>query len=100
MTKLIWGSTPQTIDPLRGGIVKIAGALLQWQYVIIIVFAALLMVWFILLEKTLWEILCRLQHRINMRHLLYSYYSGNRTDIFISMLITGAGGVMLARFSL
>lgn len=99
MTKLVWGSTPQTIDPLKGGIVKIAGAFLQWQYVIIIIFSALLMsLVYFLLEKTLLGNI--------MQATAQDKYAASLMGIpiavaialtfFISMLITGAGGVMLA----
>jgi Branched-chain amino acid ABC-type transport system, permease components len=51
--RLVWGSIPVTVGRVAEGTTKVGTAILQWQYVAIIVISAILMVLvYVLLEKT------------------------------------------------
>lgn len=99
LTKIIWGSTPQTIDPLKGGVMKMGQVILQWQYVLIILFSALLMfLVYFLLEKTfLGNIMqATAQDKYAASLMGIPIVVAVAFTFFISIFITGAGGVMLA----
>lgn len=99
ITKLVWGSTPQTIDPLQGGIFRLGSAALPWQYIIVIVFAIILIGFvFFLLERTFLGNI--------MQATAQDKYAASLVGIPIvmaialtfatSMFISGVSGVLLA----
>ncbi len=99
ITKLVWGSTPQTIDPLKEGIFRMGQAALPWQYIVVIIFAALLIggVYYLLEHTFMGNI---------MQATAQDKYAASLVGIPIvlaialtfatSMFISGVSGVLLA----
>jgi Branched-chain amino acid ABC-type transport system, permease components len=99
MCKLIWGSTPQTIDTLKSGVIQIGPATLQWQYIVIIVLSVIIMASiYILLEKTIlgniMQATAQDQYAASLMGI--PIVAAIAFTFAISILITGVGGVLLA----
>ena len=97
--RLIWGATPQTIDSFVSGTVELGSAVLQWQYIVIIGIAAVLMLAvYLLLEKTfIGNILqATAQDQRTASLMGISVVLAISVTFAISILITGLGGLLLA----
>lgn len=99
LCRLIWGATPKSVDAFIDGSVKIGDAVLQWQYIIIVVIAAVLMLMvYMLLEKTfVGNILqATAQDQRTASLMGISVVTAISVTFAISILITGVGGLLLA----
>jgi len=97
--RLIWGPAPLRVDPFIPGVVNLGSAMLQWQYIVIIIISAVLMFTiYMLLERTL------------LGNILQATAQDQQTASFmgipiivtiaitfcISIMISGLGGLLLA----
>lgn len=97
--RLIWGATPKTVDAFVDGAVKVGSAVLQWQYIVIIAVAACLMLLiYLLLEKTfIGNILqATAQDQRTASLMGISVVTAISVTFAISIMITGLGGLLLA----
>lgn len=97
--RLIWGSIPLTVDKVAEGTLHIGVAATQWQNIAIIVIAALLMVLvYILLEKTfighIMQATAQDQYMASLTGIPVILSIG--MTFALSAIITGIGGTLLA----
>jgi len=99
LTKIIWGATPLATRPLVAGTVKVGPAVMQWQYLIIIALAIVVVAFiYILLEKTLLGNIMQATAQDQYAASLMGIPVGLAIAItfFFSMLVTGLSGVLLS----
>lgn len=99
MCKLVWGAIPLSIDPIIPGAVKIGGASIQCQYLVVLVISAILMTFvYILLEKTfignVMQATAQDQYTASLMGI--PVILAISLTFSVSILITGVGGVLLA----
>lgn len=97
--RLIWGATPKTVDAFIDGSIKVGSATLPWQYIVIIAVAACLMLLvYLLLEKTfIGNILQATAQDQRAASLMgISVVTAISVTFAISIVITGLGGLLLA----
>ena len=97
--RLIWGSIPLTMDRVKDGNVTLSGAVIQWQYVAIIVIALILMLLvYLLLEKTfignIMQATAQDQYMSSLSGIPVIVSIG--LTFFLSVAITGICGGLLA----
>jgi branched-chain amino acid transport system permease protein len=97
--RLIWGSIPVTVEKVAENSVTLGGAVLQWQYVaIIIISAALMLLVYILLEKTfignIMQATAQDQYMASLVGIPVITSIG--LTFALSAIITGIGGGLLA----
>lgn len=97
--RLIWGSIPVKVDKVAKGTTKIGTATIQWQSVAIIIIAAVLMLLvFVLLEKTfighIMQATAQDQYMASLTGIPVIISIG--MTFAISAMITGIGGGLLA----
>lgn len=98
MCNLIWGPIPLSIDPVVPGVLQVGGAYIQWQYIVIIGVAALLMASvYLLLEKTfignIMQATAQDQYTASLMGI--PVVVAIALTFGISILIAGVGGVLL-----
>ncbi|MDF2499680.1 MAG: branched-chain amino acid transporter permease [Anaerosporomusa subterranea] len=96
---LVWGPAPLAVDPIVHGIAKLGEAAIEWQFIVTIGVAALLMAAiFILLERTylghILQAAAQDQYAAAMIGIPVVLATG--LTFAISALITGVGGMLLA----
>ena len=97
--RIIWGATPKAVDSFVEGSIHIGSTVLQWQYIVIIVTAMILMLGvYLLLEKTfIGNILqATAQDQRTASLMGISVIGAISVTFAISITITGLGGVLLA----
>lgn len=97
--RIIWGATPKVVDPFIQGSLHIGSTILQWQYIMIIVVALVLMLGvYLLLEKTfIGNILqATAQDQRTASLMGISVITAISVTFAISVMMTGLGGVLLA----
>jgi len=97
--KLIWGATPRATKPLVAGTAKIGTAVLQWQYLIIIAIAIVVIAGiYIMLEKTQLGSIMQATAQNQYAASLMGIPVGTAIAVtfFLSMLVTGLSGALLS----
>ncbi|MDI9241473.1 branched-chain amino acid ABC transporter permease [Fusibacillus kribbianus] len=97
--RLIWGSIPVSMDRVVEGTVKIGTASVQWQHIAIIVVSAVIMILvYILLEKTfignMMQATAQDQYMASLTGIPVIFSIG--LTFALSAMITGVGGGLLA----
>ena len=97
--RLIWGSIPVSMDRVVEGTVKIGTASVQWQHIAIIVVSAVIMILvYILLEKTfignMMQATAQDQYMASLTGIPVIFSIG--LTFSLSAMITGVGGGLLA----
>ena len=97
--RLIWGSIPVSVDKVIEGTAKLEYAAIQWQYIAIIAIAAVLMLLvYILLEKTfignIMQATAQDQYMASLAGIPVILSIG--MTFALSAMITGIGGGLLA----
>lgn len=97
--RLIWGSIPLNVDKVADGTAKLGSATVQWQYIAIILIAAVLMfVVYMLLEKTfignIMQATAQDQYMASLVGIPVIVSIG--MTFALSAIITGIGGGLLA----
>lgn len=97
--RIIWGATPKVVDPFIEGSLHVGSTVLQWQYIVIIIVALILMLGvYFLLEKTfVGNILqATAQDQRTASLMGISVITAISVTFAISVTMTGLGGVLLA----
>lgn len=97
--RLIWGSIPVSMDRVIEGAASVGSASVQWQYIAIIVIAAVIMfLVYVLLEKTfignLMQATAQDQYMASLTGIPVIFSIG--LTFALSAMITGVGGGLLA----
>jgi branched-chain amino acid transport system permease protein len=97
--RLIWGSIPATVDRVVDGGTTLGGAVVQWQYIAIIVISAVLMALvYVLLEKTfighIMQATAQDQYMASLVGIPVIFSIA--LTFALSAIITGIGGGLLA----
>lgn len=97
--RLVWGSIPLSVDKVLPGTLRIGTAATQWQNIAIIVIAALLMLLvYVLLEKTfighIMQATAQDQYMASLTGIPVIFSIG--MTFALSTIITGIGGALLA----